>query len=185
MSLDLVCPGGYQTRMKSGQEMGDLPATILIFRMRGRQRYTTLVVVEVKGPDSSQNILSTPWCFRQMSGRHNLTARRKVGLTFNRDTSVTKPNGPAIELSSTSVFAPLTFGRKLSKSAPLFVFERMRDPAEAHRVQRVDQGLSPNLLEHRNVWTRFFILFQPGEMGDPLVVLGRVRRRRGSHVTWR
>ena len=34
---------------------------------------------------------------------------REVGLTFGRDTSVTRPNGPAIELSSAGVFAPLNF----------------------------------------------------------------------------
>lgn len=45
------------------------------------------------------------------------TVRREDGLTFNRDTSVTRPNGPAIVLSSTSVFAPLTFERALSQSA--------------------------------------------------------------------
>ena len=110
---------------------------------------------------------------------------RKTGLTFRRDTSVTRPNGPAIELSSTSVFAPLTFERKHSESASPSVFARPRDPAKAHRVQRVDQGLSPYLLKHGNVWTRFFILFQPGEVRDPLFVLGRVRCRGGSHVTWR
>ena len=163
----------------SGRVLGDLPATILILRMKGRQRYTTLVVVEVKGPDSSQNILSTPWCFQQMSGWNDLAMRTEVGLTFSRDTSVTRPNGPAIELSSTSVFAPLTFERK---SVSSFAFTQPRDVAEAHRVQRVDQSLSPNLLKHGNVWTGFFILFQSGEMRDPLFVLGRVR---GSHVTWR
>lgn len=166
-------------------DVEDLPATILILQMRGRHRYTTLVVVEVRGPGSSQNILSTPWCFRQTSDGHNLTARREARLTFSKDTSVTRPKGPVIELSSTSVFAPLTFRRKLSKSASPPVFARPRDPAEAHRVQRVDQCLSPNLLEHENVWSRFFVLFQPGKMRDPLLVIGRVRCRRGSHITWR
>jgi len=107
--------------------------------------------------------------------RQSRREEREVGLTFNKDTSVTRPNGPAIELSSTSVFAPLTFERKLSESASPSVFARPRDSARAHRVQRVDQGLSPNLLKHGNIWTRFFILFQPGEVRDPLFVFGRVR----------
>ena len=120
MPLDLVYLGDYQARTSVRVTNRDLPATILILRMRGRQRYTTLVVVEVRGPDSSQNILSTPWCFQQMSGQHNLTARGGLGLwlTFNRDTSVTRPNGPAIELSSTSVFAPLTLKENSRSQLP-------------------------------------------------------------------
>ena len=45
-------------------------------------------------------------------------SHRERGLTFNRDTSVTRPNGPAIELSSTSVFAPLTLKENSRSQLP-------------------------------------------------------------------
>lgn len=60
MSLDLV----YRmvSSCESAQRTSDAPAIILIFLIKGRHKYTMLEVVEDKGPGSSQNILSTPWC---------------------------------------------------------------------------------------------------------------------------
>ena len=40
-----------------------IPAIIFIQLIFGRVRYTTFVVVAIRGPDSSQNILSTPCCY--------------------------------------------------------------------------------------------------------------------------
>jgi len=54
----------YLQKLKrsSGSQEFDKPAIIFTHFIRGRQRYTIFVVTAERGPDSSQNILSTPCC---------------------------------------------------------------------------------------------------------------------------
>jgi hypothetical protein len=55
----------YLLRLKRsrGGKKFDEPAIIFTHFIRGRQRYTIFVVTAESGPDSSQNILSTPCCY--------------------------------------------------------------------------------------------------------------------------
>ena len=60
MPLDLVFATQLDEHDHGWGSFEDIPAMILIYLINGRQRYMMFVVVDVNGPGSSQNILSTP-----------------------------------------------------------------------------------------------------------------------------
>ena len=87
-------------------------------------------------------LLDATWLFL-----HHPQDLSEHNLTFNKETSVTRPRGPANDASRTSVFAPLTWTRWGLHSS-IWV--------DTNRVQSVYQRFPRYLFEYINIQSWFF-----------------------------